>query len=115
MKSIIKDLKLLSSKRMTNTFHDFVNVIRKGPKVRNKINYMLDRYMRLPYNYQSKIGYDTLIQNAILKELIIIMSTIITDLDIELKMKINQTEHLENIYSLLSSSTESRINSRSLK
>ena len=48
----------------------FINVIRKDPKVRIKINDMLDRFNRLPYNYQSKIGYDTLIQNVILKELI---------------------------------------------
>ena len=75
---------------MTNTFNDFVNVIRKDPKVRNKINDMLDRYNRLPYNYQSKIGYDTLNQNFILKELINIMGTTITDLDIELEMKISR-------------------------
>ena len=30
----------------------FVNVVRKDPKVRVKINDTLDRYMRLPYNYQ---------------------------------------------------------------
>ena len=29
----------------------FVNVIRKDPKVRIKINDTSDRYMRLPYNY----------------------------------------------------------------
>ena len=29
---------------------------------------MLDRYKRLPYTYQSKIGYDALIQNVTLKE-----------------------------------------------
>ena len=52
--------------------------------------------MRLPYNYQSEVGYDTLIQNVILKELINIMSTIITDLDIELKTKISRIEYLEN-------------------
>ena len=74
----------------------FIKVIRKDPKVRIKINDMLDRYIKLPYNYQSKIGYDTLIQNVILKELIIIMGTIITDLDIELKMKISRIEYLEN-------------------
>ena len=45
---------LFKSKRMTNTFNDFVNVIRKDPKVRIKINDMLDRYKRLPYDYQSK-------------------------------------------------------------
>ena len=44
---------------------------------------MLDRYMSLPYDFQSKIGYNSLIQNFILKELINIMGTIITDLDIE--------------------------------
>ena len=64
---------------------DLINVIKKDPKVRIKINDMLDRYNRLPYNYQSKIGYDSLIQNVILKKLMIIMGTTITDLDIELK------------------------------
>ena len=57
----------------------FVNVIRKDPKVRNNINDMLDRYNRLSHKYQSKISYDTLIQNVILKELINIMATTITD------------------------------------
>ena len=74
----------------------FVNVIRKDPKVRNKINNTLDRHVRLPYNYQSKIGYDTLIQIIILKELIIITSTTIMDLDKELKMKISRIKYLEN-------------------
>ena len=74
----------------------FVNVIRKDPKVRVKINNMLDRYMRLSYKYQSKIGYDCLIQNIILKELINIMGTTITDLDIELKMKICRITYLES-------------------
>ena len=46
----------------------FINVIKKDPKVRIKINKMLDRYNRLPLKYQSKIGYDSLIQNAILEE-----------------------------------------------
>ena len=68
----------------------FVNVIEKDPQVRIKINDMLARYMRLPYKNQSKIGYDTLIQNVILKELNIIRGTTIRDLDIELKMKISK-------------------------
>ena len=68
---------------------DFLNIIRKDAKVRVKINDMLDRYNRLPYNYQSKIGYDTLIQNVILKELINIMGMTITDLDIDMKMIIS--------------------------
>ena len=66
---------------------DFKNVTKKDPKVRVKINDMLDRYNRLPLNYQSKIGYDSLMQNVIFKELIIIEGTTLTDLDIELKMK----------------------------
>ena len=74
---------------------DFINVIGKDPKVRIKINDTLDRYNRLPYNYQSKIGYDTLIQNVMLKELINLTSMTITDLDIELKMKIIRIEYLE--------------------
>ena len=56
---------------------------------------MLDRYNRLPYIYQSKTGYDTLIQNVSLKELINIMGTTITDLDIKLKKKNSRIEYLE--------------------
>ena len=65
----------------------FINAIRKDPKICNNINIMLDRYMSLPYDFRSKIGYNNLIQNVILKELINIMSLIIIELDIELKMK----------------------------
>ena len=57
---------------------------------------MLDRFMRFSYKYQSKTGSDTLIQNFILKELINIMVVTITDLDIELKMKISRIKYLEN-------------------
>ena len=74
----------------------FVNIVRKDPKVRDKINNTLDRYMKIPDNYQAKLGYDYLIQNIILKELFNIMGTTITDLDIELKMKISRIEYLEN-------------------
>ena len=74
----------------------FVNVIREDPKVQVKINDMLNRYNNLPSNYQSKIGYDCLIQNIILKDLIKIMGTTITDFDIELKMKISRIKYLEN-------------------
>ena len=81
---------------MTNNLDDFVNVIRKDPKVRVKINNMLDRYNKLSYNYQSKIGYDTIIQNVMLKELINMMAITITDLDIELKMKISRIEYLKS-------------------
>ena len=81
---------------MTNTFNDFINVIRKDPQVRIKINDMLDRHMKLPYIYQSKRGYDTLIRNVFLEELINIMGSTIIDLDIELKMKIRRMKDLEN-------------------
>ena len=76
----------------------FVNVIRKDPKVRNKINVILDRYMSLPYDFQSKIGYNSLIQIVILKELINIMAMTVNDLDIELKMKISRIKFLESKY-----------------
>ena len=83
-----------------NDLDDFINVIKKDPKVQIKIIDMLDRYMRIPYNYQSKLGYDTLIQNVILKKLFNIMGGIITDLVIELKMKISRKKYLEskNLY-----------------
>ena len=76
--------------------NDFLNVIKKDPKVRNKVNDMLDRYNKLIYNYHSKKGYDSLIQNVILQELINIMGTTITGLDVELKMKISRIEYLES-------------------
>ena len=46
----------------------FINVIKKDPPVRIKGNNMLDKYNGLPYNYHSKIGCDSLIQNVILKK-----------------------------------------------
>ena len=66
----------------------FVNVIRKDPFVCMKINNMLDRYNRLTYDRKIEIAYDNLIRNIILKELINIMSVMIRDLDMELKLKI---------------------------
>ena len=74
----------------------FINVIKKDPKVRVKINDMLVRYNRLPPKYQSKIGYGTLIQNVILNDFINIIVTSITDLDMELKMKISRIKYLES-------------------
>ena len=74
---------------------DFVKVNKKDPQIRIKINAMLDRYNRLPYNYQPKIGSDTLIQNVIPKDFIIVMGSSLTDLDIELKMKFSRIEYLE--------------------
>ena len=67
-----------------------INVNKKDLKVRIKMNDLLERYMRLLYIYQSKKRFDTLFQNVIPKKMINIMSTTITDLDIELKMKISR-------------------------
>ena len=57
---------------------------------------MLDRYNRIPCNYQSKSRYDTLFQNDILKEMINIMGSTITDSDIEFKTKGIRIKYLEN-------------------
>ena len=35
---------------------DFIDVNLKNPQLRFKLNNMLDRYNRLPFRYQSKIG-----------------------------------------------------------
>ena len=74
----------------------FMNVIKKDLQVRVKINVMLDRFNRLPLEYQSKIGNDSLIQNVLLEELIRIIGTTITDLDIELKMNFSRKNYLES-------------------
>ena len=57
---------------------------------------MLDRDSRLPEKYQSKIGYEALIQNVFLKQLINIMGTTITVLNVDLKMKIRRVKYLES-------------------
>ena len=36
---------------------DFINAIKKRSTSTNKIKKILDRYLRLPYNYQSKLRY----------------------------------------------------------
>ena len=75
----------------------FINVIKKDPFVCMKINNMLDRYNRLTYDHKNELVYDNLIHNIILKELINIMSIMISDLDMELKMKISRIKYLESI------------------
>ena len=57
---------------------------------------MLDRYMILSYKFRSRIAYDTLIQNVLLKDIINTLGTTITDLDIELKLKISRIKFLES-------------------
>ena len=69
---------------------NFIKTIKKDPKTCNNINIMLDRYMSLPYEFRSKIGYNSLIQNVILKEIVIMLALIIIDLDIEVKLKNSQ-------------------------
>ena len=76
----------------------FITVIKKDPFVCIKINNMLNKYNRLTYDRKIEIAYDNLIQNIMLKELINIMSIIISDLDMELKMKISRIKYLENKY-----------------
>ena len=76
----------------------FVNVIRKDPFICMKINNMLDRYNRLTYDHKIEIVYDNLTQNFILKELINIMSKMISDLDMELKRKISRIKYHESIF-----------------
>ena len=68
---------------------EYINVNKKDPQVLMKIKDMLDKYNRLPCNYQSKIGYDTLIQIVILQEITNLMGTTIVDIDIELQMKVS--------------------------
>ena len=76
----------------------FINVIKKDPFVCMKIKNMLHRYNRLTYAYKFEIVYDNLIQNIILKELKTIMSIMISDLDMELKMKISRIKYLESTF-----------------
>ena len=76
----------------------FINVIKKDPFLCIKINNMLDRYNKLSYDRKNEIVYDNLIQNFILKELINIMSIMISDSDMELKMKISRKKYLESIF-----------------
>ena len=75
----------------------FINVINKDHFVSIKMNKMLGRYNRLTNDHKIGIVYDNLIQNNILKELINIMSIMISDLNIELKTKISRNNYLESI------------------
>ena len=75
---------------------EFININKSDPEVQIKLRDMLDRYNKLPYNYQSKTGYDTLNQDVILRELINILGTRITDMDIESKLKISRINYLES-------------------
>ena len=76
----------------------FINVIKKDQFVCMKINNKLDRYNRLTYDHKIEIVYDNLIQNIFLEELIKIKSILISDLDMELKMKISRIKYLESTF-----------------
>ena len=41
---------------MMDNYDAFIKVIKKDHRVQNNINIMLDIYMSLPYDFQSKIG-----------------------------------------------------------
>ena len=75
---------------------NFINLIERDPKVQLKIKDMLDKYNRLPPIYQSKIGFDTLTQNVIPIELINIVGGVITDMDLDLKMKVSRIKYWES-------------------
>ena len=77
-----------------------MNVIEKDPFVCMKIKNMLDRYNRLTYDQRNEIVNDNLIQNNILEELIIIISIMISDLDMELKIQISRIKYLESNFSI---------------
>ena len=76
--------------------NDFIIVIKEDPQIQIKTKDILDKNKRIPYNYQLKIRYDTLIQNAILKEITYLMATTIVHIDIELKMEITRIKYLES-------------------
>ena len=76
----------------------FINVMEKDPQVQMKIRDILDKYKRLLYIYQSKIGYDTLIQNVTPKKIIYLMATAVVEIDIELQKKISRRRYWEKNY-----------------
>ena len=73
-----------------------MNVIKRDPKVQTKIKDMLQKINREPFNYQSKIGYDTLIQTVFREKMIKSMATTIVDIDEELKVKTSRIDYLES-------------------
>ena len=76
---------------------DFINEIKRDPQVQIKVEDMSDNYIRLLYKYQSKIEYDTLIQNVILEEMIYSLGATIVDIDVELEFENSRKKCLENI------------------
>ena len=79
---------------------DFIIVIKSDPKVKTKIKDMLDKYFKSSLKYQSKIGYDTLIQKDVLKDMINPMGAKKVDIEKEVKMKIFRLKDLEKKFSI---------------
>ena len=69
---------------------------KKRSKFTNKKKGKLDNYNRLPYNYETKVGYDTLIRKVSFKEINNLLGATVVDIDIELKMKISKIKYLES-------------------
>ena len=74
-----------------------MKLIKRDPKVQIKKENIFGLLKnRLPNNYQSKIGFDSLTQNVFLKEIINLMGAIKVHIDIQLKLKISRIEYLES-------------------
>ena len=73
---------------------DFLNVTKRDPRKEIKMKDTLDKHIKLSTKYQSKIGYDTLIQTVFLKEKINLMAITLVDIDKERKMKIGRIKCL---------------------
>ena len=75
---------------------DFINVIKKNSQVRIEIKIFLDKHNKLSSNYQSIKGYDTLIQKVVLEQILNLMSFIMVDVDIDIKMKVSRKKLFES-------------------
>ena len=72
-----------------------MNVTKRDPEKQINIRAILDKNIKLPYTYQSKVQYDSLIQNIILKEITNLLGSTILNSDRKLKMKISRMKYLE--------------------
>ena len=73
-----------------------MNEIERDPQAKRKMKDILDKYNSLPYLYQPKIVYDTLIQNVILEEIINLIGATMVKIDEELKKKTSRIKILES-------------------
>ena len=63
----------------------FIKVNKKDPQVLINLRSKLDKCVKLSLNYQSKLGYDTLIQKVILEEIINLINFMRVNKDRQLK------------------------------